>query len=89
MPQGRQMRELVARMKVIPNESVIRGRKGILLDESKEKLCTHCWDGSSHFYRGGGWAVLSAAAACCGSGLTPSVRQNRTRDGAPLRADRL
>ena len=34
MPQSQQMRDLVARMKLIPNESVIKGKKGILLDDS-------------------------------------------------------
>jgi amidophosphoribosyltransferase len=34
MPQSQQMRELVARMKLIPNEAVIKGKRGILLDDS-------------------------------------------------------
>ena len=34
MPQSQQMRELVAKMKLIPNESVIKGKRGILLDDS-------------------------------------------------------
>ncbi|MBP1657256.1 MAG: purF [Bacteroidetes bacterium] len=34
MPQSQQMRDLVARMKLIPNESVIKGKRGILLDDS-------------------------------------------------------
>ena len=34
MPQSQQMRDLVAKMKLIPNESVIKGRRGIFLDDS-------------------------------------------------------
>lgn len=34
MPQSQQMRDLVAKMKLIPNESVIKGKRGIFLDDS-------------------------------------------------------
>ncbi len=34
MPQSQQMRDLVAKMKLIPNESVIKDRRGIFLDDS-------------------------------------------------------
>ena len=34
MPQSQTMRDLVAKMKLIPNESVIKGRSGIFLDDS-------------------------------------------------------
>jgi amidophosphoribosyltransferase len=34
MPQSQQMRDLVAKMKLIPNESVIRGKRGVFLDDS-------------------------------------------------------
>jgi amidophosphoribosyltransferase len=34
MPQNQQMRDLVAKMKLIPNESVIKGKRGIFLDDS-------------------------------------------------------
>ena len=33
MPQSQAMRDLVAKMKLIPNESVIKGRRGIFLDD--------------------------------------------------------
>jgi len=34
MPQSQRMRDLVAKMKLIPNESVIKGKRGIFLDDS-------------------------------------------------------
>ena len=34
MPQSQQMRDLVAKMKLIPNEAVIKGRRGVFLDDS-------------------------------------------------------
>jgi amidophosphoribosyltransferase len=34
MPQSQQMRDLVAKMKLIPNESIIKGKRGIFLDDS-------------------------------------------------------
>lgn len=34
MPQSQQMRDLVAKMKLIPNESVIKGKRGVFLDDS-------------------------------------------------------
>jgi amidophosphoribosyltransferase len=34
MPQSQHMRDLVAKMKLIPNESVIKGKRGIFLDDS-------------------------------------------------------
>jgi amidophosphoribosyltransferase len=34
MPQSQQMRDLVAKMKLIPNEWVIKGKRGIFLDDS-------------------------------------------------------
>lgn len=34
MPQNQQMRDLVARMKLIPNYSVITGKRGVFLDDS-------------------------------------------------------
>lgn len=34
MPQSQQMRDLVAKMKLIPNEAVIKGKRGIFLDDS-------------------------------------------------------
>jgi amidophosphoribosyltransferase len=34
MPQSQQMRDLVAKMKLIPNESIIKGKRGVFLDDS-------------------------------------------------------
>jgi amidophosphoribosyltransferase len=34
MPQSQQMRDLVAKMKLIPNVSVIKGKRGVFLDDS-------------------------------------------------------
>lgn len=34
MPQSQQMRDLVAKMKLIPNSALIKGKKGIFLDDS-------------------------------------------------------
>jgi amidophosphoribosyltransferase len=34
MPQGQQMRDLVAKMKLIPNKSVIKDKRGVFLDDS-------------------------------------------------------
>jgi amidophosphoribosyltransferase len=34
MPQSQRMRDLVAKMKLIPNESAIKGKRGIFLDDS-------------------------------------------------------
>ena len=34
MPQNQNMRELVARMKLIPNPALIKGKRGIFLDDS-------------------------------------------------------
>ena len=34
MPQSQQMRDLVAKMKLIPNQSVVNGKSGIFLDDS-------------------------------------------------------
>ncbi|NQU84873.1 MAG: amidophosphoribosyltransferase [Mariniphaga sp.] len=34
MPQDQKMRDLVARMKLIPNEALIRGKRGVFLDDS-------------------------------------------------------
>jgi amidophosphoribosyltransferase len=34
MPQSQHMRDLVAKMKLIPNESVIKGKRGVFLDDS-------------------------------------------------------
>lgn len=34
MPQSQHMRDLVAKMKLLPNESVIKGQSGIFLDDS-------------------------------------------------------
>ncbi len=34
MPQSQQMRDLVARMKLIPNEAIIKDKRGIFLDDS-------------------------------------------------------
>ena len=34
MPQSQQMRDLVAKMKLIPNTALIKGKKGIFLDDS-------------------------------------------------------
>lgn len=34
MPQNQETRDLVARMKLIPNESIIKGKSGIFLDDS-------------------------------------------------------
>jgi amidophosphoribosyltransferase len=34
MPQSQQMRDLVAKMKLIPNESIIKGKCGVFLDDS-------------------------------------------------------
>ncbi|MBN2485713.1 MAG: amidophosphoribosyltransferase [Bacteroidales bacterium] len=34
MPQNQETRELVAKMKLIPNESVIKGKRGVFLDDS-------------------------------------------------------
>ena len=34
MPQSQQMRDLVAKMKLIPNSSIIQGKRGIFLDDS-------------------------------------------------------
>jgi amidophosphoribosyltransferase len=34
MPQSQQMRDLVAKMKLIPNSSLIKGKRGIFLDDS-------------------------------------------------------
>ncbi len=34
MPQNQETRELVARMKLIPNKSVIRGKRGVFIDDS-------------------------------------------------------
>jgi amidophosphoribosyltransferase len=34
MPQSQHMRDLVARMKLIPNEALIRGKTGVFLDDS-------------------------------------------------------
>ena len=34
MPQSQNMRELVAKMKLIPNKSIIYGKSGVFLDDS-------------------------------------------------------
>jgi amidophosphoribosyltransferase len=34
MPQSQQMRDLVAKMKLIPNEALIKGKKGVFCDDS-------------------------------------------------------
>jgi len=34
MPQNQQMRDLVAKMKLIPNTALIRGKRGVFLDDS-------------------------------------------------------
>jgi amidophosphoribosyltransferase len=34
MPQNQQMRDLVAKMKLIPNQSIVKGKKGIFCDDS-------------------------------------------------------
>ena len=34
MPQSQQMRDLVAKMKLIPNEAIIKGKRGMFLDDS-------------------------------------------------------
>jgi amidophosphoribosyltransferase len=34
MPQSQSMRDLVAKMKLIPNESIIKGKRGVFLDDS-------------------------------------------------------
>lgn len=34
MPQSQQMRDLVAKMKLIPNKSIIKGKRGVFLDDS-------------------------------------------------------
>jgi amidophosphoribosyltransferase len=34
MPQSQQMRDLVAKMKLIPNKSVIKDKRGVFLDDS-------------------------------------------------------
>lgn len=34
MPQNQQMRDLVAKMKLIPNYSIIKGKRGVFLDDS-------------------------------------------------------
>lgn len=46
MPQNQNMRDLVAKMKLIPNSSIIRGQRGIFLDDSivrgtqmRDKVC--------------------------------------------------
>ena len=46
MPQSQQMRDLVARMKLIPIRKLIDGKRLLFCEE---KLCTHCWDNSSYF----------------------------------------
>jgi amidophosphoribosyltransferase len=34
MPQNQETRDLVARMKLIPNQAVIKGKRGVFLDDS-------------------------------------------------------
>jgi amidophosphoribosyltransferase len=52
MPQNQETRDLVARMKLIPNKSVINGKSGIFLDDSIVRG-TQLKDNVQHLHAGG------------------------------------
>lgn len=52
MPQNQETRDLVAKMKLIPNQSVIKGRSGVFLDDSIVRG-TQLKDNVRHLHAGG------------------------------------